>query len=135
MIDAMTIAASGMKAAETSLFASASNIANMQSAGPIPANAPVAQTPGSVYQPVAAFDSPLPEGGVSAKLIPTLPGYTLAYDPSAPFASLDGMVAMPNVDPAAEIVNQMTASFAYKANIATFKTAQSMVKTLLDATA
>ena len=45
------------------------------------------------------------------------------------------MVAQPNVDPAREIVNQMTAALAYRANIATFKTAQQMEKTLLDAMA
>jgi flagellar basal-body rod protein FlgC len=64
-----------------------------------------------------------------------LPSYALAYDPSAPFANMQGMVATSNVDPAREVLNQMMASLAYRANIATFKTAQQMEKTLLDATA
>lgn len=138
MNDAMNIAASGMLAASTSFAASASNIANMESNGPVPSTGPqmpVAQAPGNVYQPLAVSQTTQPGGGVASSLTPALPGYVLAYDPSAPFANMQGMVAAPNVDPAQEIVNQTIAAFAYKANIATFKTAEEMEKTLLDATA
>jgi flagellar basal-body rod protein FlgC len=138
MNTAMNIAVSGMLAASTGLNASASNLANLESDGPVPATSPqqpVAQAPGSVYQPVAATQTAQPGSGVTASVTPSLPSYALAYDPSAPFANMQGMVAAPNIDPAQEIANQMTASFAYRANIATFKTAQQMEKTLLDATA
>ena len=138
MNSAMTIAVSGMLAASTSLTASASNLANLQSDGPVPATdpqQPVAPAPGSVYQPVQVTDGAQPGGGVSATVSPSLPAYTLAYDPTAPYANMQGMVAQPNVDPAREVVNQITASLAYKANIVTFKTAQQMEKTLLDALA
>ena len=138
MNSAMTIAVSGMLAAATSLTASASNLANLQSDGPVPATdpqQPVAPAPGSVYQPLQVSDTAQPGGGVSATVSPALPAYTLAYDPGAPYANLQGMVATPNVDPAREVVNQIAASLAYKANIVTFKTAQQMEKTLLDALA
>ena len=138
MNTAMTIAASGMLAASTSLTASASNLANLQSDGPVPATdpqQPVAPAPGSVYQPVQVTDTAQPGGGVRATVQPSLPAYTLAYDPTAPYANMQGMVAAPNTDPAREVVNQVAASFAYKANIAVFKTAQQMEKTLLDALA
>jgi flagellar basal-body rod protein FlgC len=138
MNTAMNIAVSGMLAASAGLNASASNLANLESDGPVPATSPqqpVAQAPGSVYQAVALTQTAQPGGGVTASVTPALPSYALAYDPSAPFANMQGMVAAPNVDPAQEMVNQMTASLAYRANIATFKTAQQMEKTLLDATA
>ena len=138
MNSAMTIAVSGMLAASTSLTASASNLANLQSDGPVPATdpqQPVVPAPGSVYQPVQVTDTARPGGGVSAAASPSLPAYSLAYDPTAPFANMQGMVAQPNVNPAREVVNQITASLAYKANIATFKTAQEMEKSLLDALA
>ncbi len=138
MNSAMNIAASGMLAAATSLAASASNVANMQSTGPVPATGlmqPVAQNPGSVYQPVTVAQSATSGGDVSATVMPSLPSYALAYDPSAPYANMQGMVATPNVDPAQQTVNQMMASIAYKANIASFKAAQGMMKSLLDATA
>jgi flagellar basal-body rod protein FlgC len=138
MNDAMNIAVTGMLAASTAMTASASNIANMQTDGPVPATGPqtpVLQAPGSVYQPLAVSQSAQPNGGVSASLTPSLPGYALAYDPSAPFANMQGMIATPDVDPAREAVNQITAALAYKANIASFKTAEEMEKSLLNATA
>ena len=138
MNTAMNIAVSGMLAASAGLNASASNLANLESDGPVPATSPqqpVAPAPGSVYQAVAVTQAAQPGGGVTASVTPSLPSYTLAYDPSAPFANMQGMVAQPNVDPAQEVVNQMMASLAYRANIATFKTAQQMEKSLLDATA
>jgi flagellar basal body rod protein FlgC len=51
----------------------------------------------------------------------------------APFASMQGV--MVQSDAAQDVANMMTASLAYRANIASFKTAQQMEKTLLDATA
>ena len=42
------------------------------------------------------------------------------------------MVAAPAVDPAREVVNQMTASIAYKASIFAFRAADQSLKTLLD---
>lgn len=138
MDSAMSIAATGMMAASVQLAASASNIANMATDGPVPAtgpNQPVAQTPGSVYQPVTVNQTPTPGGGVQAATSPSTPSYVLAYDPTAPFANLQGMVAAPNVDPAAEMVNQISASFAFKANLAAFKAAQSDYKALFEAIA
>jgi flagellar basal-body rod protein FlgC len=140
MNTAMNVAVSGMLAASAGLNASASNLANLESDGPVPATSPqqpVAPAPGSVYQAVAVTQTAQPGGGVTASVTPSLPSYALAYDP---FANMQGMVATPNVatpniDPAHEVVNQMMASLAYRANIATFKTAQQMEKSLLDATA
>jgi flagellar basal-body rod protein FlgC len=132
MDGAMSIAASGMQAASLQLAASASNIANMQSDGPLPASAPGAETPASAYQPVTVNETAAPGGGVQTSLSPIVPGAVLAYDPSAPFANLQGMVAAPNVDPAAEMVNQLTAAIAFKANLAVFKAAESDDKALFD---
>ena len=64
-----------------------------------------------------------------------LPGHALAYDPSAPFANLQGMVAAPNVDPVAETVKQISASAAFRANLAVFEAADRNAKSLLDSLA
>jgi flagellar basal-body rod protein FlgC len=131
----MAIAASGMAAAQASLTASASNIANVETTGPVPVTGPsqpVPQGAGNVYQPVSTTLTAQPSGGVSASISNTLPSYTLSYDPSAPFANLQGMVAAPNVDPASEVVNQMSASLAFRANLAVFKTADKTFQSLLD---
>jgi flagellar basal-body rod protein FlgC len=135
MNDAMNIAISGMLTASASVTASASNIANIESIGPVPETGPqqpVVQRPGSVYQPVAVSQTATPGGGVSATVQPTTPSYTLAYDPTAPFANLQGMVAEPNIAPAQQVVNLVTASLAYKANIASFKTAEGTFNALLN---
>jgi flagellar basal-body rod protein FlgC len=132
---AMAIAASGMAAASASLMASASNIANMETTGavpPTPPSQPVAQAAGSVYQPVSVTTTSQSSGGVQAVISNTLPSYTLAYDPSAPFANLQGMVAAPNVDPVSEVVNQISASAAFRANLAVFEAASKNFSTLLN---
>ncbi len=132
---AMAIAASGMAAASASLAASASNIANMETTGPVPPTGPsqpVPRSSGSVYQPVSVNSTTLPGGGAKAVLSSTLPSYVLAYDPAAPFANMQGMVAAPNVDPVSEVVNQISASAAFEANLNSFKAADSNFKSLLD---
>ncbi|HXR94716.1 MAG TPA: hypothetical protein VN718_02490 [Rhizomicrobium sp.] len=110
MNSAMTVAVSGMLAAAKSFTASASNLADLESDGPAPAagpQQPVSPVPGRVSQPSGNLASNLP----------------------ASFADIEGE------NPARDRVNQITASLAYRANIATFKTAQEMEKTLLDALA
>ena len=116
----MAIAASGMAAASQSLTASASNIANMQTAAPIPASGPlqpVPQNSGAVYQAVDAIQQNSPGGGVATAVFNVRPSYMLAYDPSAPFANLQGMVATPNVELINETVNLISASAAFRAEV------------------
>ena len=53
------------------------------------------------------------------------------YDPQHPDAGPDGMVEMPNVNLAQEMVDLITASRAYEANLSVVKTARQMaMKTL-----
>jgi flagellar basal-body rod protein FlgC len=135
MADAMTIAASGMQAASQALFSVASNVANAATNGPVPTSPPsqpVPQTSGSVYQPTIAVQSTTPDGGVATSLQPSLPGYNLAYDPQAPYANMQGMIASPNVDLATQVVAQISAANNSRANLAIFRTASEMYKSLLD---
>jgi flagellar basal-body rod protein FlgC len=138
MADAMTIAASGMQAAVQSLTAIAANIANANSNGPVPSTPPtqaVVQASGSVYQPVVSVQSPLPGGGVTSSLQPSLPAYTLAYNPAAPYANMQGMVATPNVDMPSQIVGMMEAANSFRANLAVYRTSSRLFKSLLDTVA
>lgn len=134
----MTIALSGLVAAGTALSAAASNIVNANSDGPVPATPPtqpVPQTAGNVYQPIATTQSAVPGGGVVATLQASLPGYTLAYDPKSPFANLQGMIAVPDIDLASQFVNQVQAVNAFRANLAVYRVASGMARSLLRATA
>ena len=123
----MTIAASGMAAAMTSLTASASNVANANSSGPAPGFTPVnAPSPASVYQPAVVIETSMAGGGVSATITRSSP------NPTAPFANGQGMVAVPNVDFAAEAVNQLSARVAFQANLKVFQAANRNLDTLLN---
>ena len=45
-----------------------------------------------------------------------MPAYSAGYDPSAPLANAQGLVAVPNVDLATAVVDQIMALQSYKAN-------------------
>lgn len=49
-------------------------------------------------------------------------------EPGHPYADSNGMVFFSNVDPVFEMVNLMSASRAYEANVAAFNSAKGMVK-------
>jgi flagellar basal-body rod protein FlgC len=138
MADAMTISASGLQAAIQTLSSVAANLANANSDGPVPGTPPtqaVAQTAGSVYQSTVSVQSTAPGGGVTTSLQPSLPSYNLAYDPQAPYANMQGMIATPNVDIASQIVDQIEAVNSFRANLAVYKAASGLYKSLLDTVA
>jgi flagellar basal-body rod protein FlgC len=54
------------------------------------------------------------------------------YDPGNPNANESGYVTMSNVEPIAEMVNMMTASRAYEANIQAFNSAKGMIQAALE---
>jgi len=54
------------------------------------------------------------------------------YDPNHPDAKADGYVEMPNVNIVTEMVDMMTASRAYEANVTAVNTAKSMAMKALD---
>ena len=54
------------------------------------------------------------------------------YDPSAPYANQDGLVAAPNVDLADEMIQQLMATYAYAANARVVTSYNQMVKSLFD---
>jgi flagellar basal-body rod protein FlgC len=56
----------------------------------------------------------------------------VVYDPHHPDADGNGYVAYPDINPVEEMVDMMTASRAYEANIAAMATLKSMVKKALE---
>ena len=56
----------------------------------------------------------------------------LKYDPSHPDANAKGYVEMPNVNVMEEMVNLMTASRGYEANVAAFNVNKRMAQSALD---
>ncbi len=57
---------------------------------------------------------------------------SMVYDPNHPDANLEGYVEMPNVNVVNEMVDMITASRAYEANVTAVNTAKSMAMKALD---
>jgi len=55
----------------------------------------------------------------------------MVYDPSHPDANKDGYVAYPNVDIVREMVDMISASRAYEANVTAVNTTKQMVNRAL----
>lgn len=58
--------------------------------------------------------------------------FKLVYDPGHPDAKADGYVEMPNVDTVREMVDMITATRAYEANLTSINTAKSMAMKAID---
>lgn len=80
---------------------------------------------------VVTFETMLGAGGasegvkVSGISADSTPGEKV-YNPHHPHADKDGMVTMPNVNPAIEMVDLLSASRAYEANLAVARNARQM---------
>ncbi len=120
MINALSIALSGLTAATTRVNAATSNIANAFTAGYIedPDNAPY--TPIDVQQTAQTVG----EGpaGTRAEFTARDPAFVPSFDPDSPFANEDGIIGAPNVDLAEETVNLLLAETSYKANLEVIET-------------
>ena len=70
---------------------------------------------------------------VAATTPPPAPatGFTLAYNPSAPFDNLQDLVAVPPVDPATAIAGQIEAANGVRADLVVYRVASHMYRSLL----
>jgi flagellar basal-body rod protein FlgC len=128
------IALSGLSAASLRLRVSASNVANASSSGPLPGTAASAGFP-AAYTPQRVDQVEQAGGGTSAGVGAVSPATVTVFDPTAPYADSEGMVASPNVDLAGEIVQQMMARISFAANAQVVRADARMTASLLDITA
>jgi flagellar basal-body rod protein FlgC len=123
------IASSGLAAASTRVQVSASNLANMDDAAPLLGSGVPGPAP---FVPARVETVSLGQNGVQAQLSAAQPGAAPAYSPDSPYADASGMVAMPQVDIASELVDQMQALQQYKASAALLRVHDEMQKSALD---
>lgn len=72
-------------------------------------------------------------GGVKVKgIIEDKTPFKLVYEPGHPDADADGYIKMPNVDIMTEMVNMITASRAYEANVTALNTTKSIAMKALE---
>jgi flagellar basal-body rod protein FlgC len=133
MSSVQSIAVSGMLAASRRLEVSAQNVANVRSDGALPdAQGNYSSDAPRPYTPQRVDQVDLATGGTRAVVTDVSPSYVATYNPSAPYANHDGMVAAPNVDLADEVVQRLMASYAYAANARVVTSHNQMVKSLFD---
>jgi flagellar basal-body rod protein FlgC len=56
----------------------------------------------------------------------------MVYNPTHPHANPDGYVAMPNINPAEEMANMISAQRSYEANVSAMNAAKSMAQKALE---
>lgn len=127
MFSVFDIAGSAMSAQSQRMNVTASNLANADS---------VAGPDGEAYRAKQVlFESQAQAqgvGGVGVREVVEDPTpMRMEYRPGHPLADEEGYVTMPNVDPVHEMVNMISASRSYQANIEVMNTSQQMMlKTL-----
>ncbi|HWX64225.1 flagellar basal body rod protein FlgC [Bradyrhizobium sp.] len=127
------IAVSGMVAATRRLEVSASNVANLETTGALPAaDGTVPAGAPRAYAPLRVNQTESAGGGTQTTVSTVTPSSIAISDPQAPFANQDGEVAAPNVDISQEMINQMIASYSFAANADVMKADDGMTKTLID---
>lgn len=122
------IAGSAMTAQSLRMNTTASNMANAESAsGPDGLPYRARQV---VFEMDAAQGQAVGRVKV-ARIIEDPSPMRMVHDPKNPLANSDGYVAMPNVNVVEEMVNMISASRSYQANVEVLNTAKSMMlKTL-----
>ncbi len=133
---ALAASASALSAERTRIQAAVSNLANAESTrgvdgGPYRRRGVVLQA-----SPVEVFDSALGRAeavGVSvAAVVEDQSPARRRYQPSHPDADEEGYVALPNVDPAEEMVDILGAARAYQANLTAISLIRDIVQRALE---
>ncbi|MGM3174052.1 flagellar basal body rod protein FlgC [Dickeya lacustris] len=128
LLNIFDISGSALSAQSQRLNVSASNLANADSV-----TGPDGQ-PYRAKQVVFEVDAAPGQatGGVKvAKVVDDPSPEKLVFQPGNPLADAKGYVRMPNVDPVNEMVNTISASRSYQANVEVLNTTKSMMlKTL-----
>ena len=139
---AIDIAASGLTAERTRMDVTAENLANAQttrtaSGGPYQRQEVVLQQAGgSGFSATLANVVGSPSGGQGGVQVTGIVGDPtpdqLVYDPGHPDANAQGYVRMPNVSPVTEMVDLISESRSYEADVTAMQTAKQMYTKTLD---
>ena len=143
LFDAINISGSGLSAERLRMDVTAENLANAQSTRG--ADGQPYRRKEVVLQEADGFGEALKQASAGGPAAPgSARGVQVAaivedespnrqvYDPGHPDANAQGYVEMPNVDPVTEMVDLISASRAYEANVTAMQTAKSMFTRTLD---
>ena len=145
MFDGLEVSATGLTAQRLRMDVTAENLANAQT---------TRGADGQPYRRKEVVLQEIPQGGFGATLAAAMGGSRsgaqapggvqvagiqsdqtagkLVYDPGHPDADARGYVRMPNVDTVAEMVDLISASRAYEANVTAMQASKQMFTKTLD---
>jgi len=118
------VAGSAMNAQSQRMNVTASNLANAESVSGPDGQAYKAKQ--VVFEVNAANGQDVGGVRVASVIEDQSPGRTI-YQPGHPLANPQGYITMPNVNPVDEMVNMISASRSYQANVEVLNTAKSMM--------
>ncbi|MBI2413259.1 MAG: flagellar basal body rod protein FlgC [Deltaproteobacteria bacterium] len=136
-MDLFSVSSSGMEAQRVRMSVIASNLANVETTRTAEGGAyrrkdivfSAEQDFGAVLRSAVDSESP---GVKVAGIIEDQRPFKYAYEPSHPDADAKGYVAYPNINVAEEMVNMITASRSYEANVSAFKATRDMAMKALE---
>jgi flagellar basal-body rod protein FlgC len=133
---AISVSASALNAERTRIEVAVSNLANAESTRG-PNGLPYRRRDVVLAaDPQNSFETALGHAGaVGVKVAAVIEDQTpfkRRYDPSHPDADPEGFVAMPNIDTPEEMVNMLSASRAYQANLTAIGLIRELVQKSLD---
>ena len=142
LFDSLGISGSGLTAQRLRMDVTAENLANAQTTrtangGPYRRKVVTLQEAGGGFDTALAAASSVQSGsapgGVEVAGIAedTTPD-RMVYDPGHPDADANGYVKMPNVNPVSEMVDLISSSRAYEADVTAMQAAKSMFSKTLD---
>jgi flagellar basal-body rod protein FlgC len=122
LFDALNVSGSGLSAERLRMDVTADNLANAQTAG--------YRRKEVVFQEV--LDGAQGKGVQATQIVQDQTPNRRVYDPSNPAADAQGYVSMPNVSSVTEMVDLISASRGYEANVTAMQTAKQMFLKTLD---
>jgi flagellar basal-body rod protein FlgC len=146
LFDALDVSASGLSAERLRMDVTAENLANAQTTrgaggGPYRRREVVLQEQAASFGATLAAatgavgrgpSSGAPSGVEVAGIVQDPAPDRLVYDPGHPDANARGYVRLPNVNPVTEMVDLISASRGYEANVTAMQAAKSMFSKTLE---
>lgn len=139
MFNAIRSSVSALHASSEALSVRADNIVNARTTARLDevdlspvARRAASDPPDEVFRPSTPTYVSVWDGGVDVAVEGREPSHRVAFDPGDPKSNDEGLVAVPNVDLAEEIVETRQDRAMFLANLAVIRTADEMNGALLD---
>ena len=138
MFGVLDISSAGMDVQQARLEVTASNIANARTTGKdgaayqplaVVVRSAIAEAQGPAGTPTTVANLPVPR---VADVVPMNVAPKLVYDPGHPDADARGMVSLPGVDPVNSMMDLISISRGYEANLRAFDITRSLLQRTLD---